>query len=132
MPTSVVDELPNCSKTATPLFLITSNVWWYQFLYIFTSLFFMSSSPWLLCKQVHKYHLSGFHVYVFICDTCFSLSDLTSLRIPGEGNGYPLQISGLENSMDYICSPWGHKQSDTTEQLSLFLRYNRLKVHPPV
>jgi len=25
--------------------------------------------------------------------------------------------SGLENSMDY--SPWGHKESDTTERLSL-------------
>ena len=29
---------------------------------------------------------------------------------------YPLQYSGLENSMD---SPWGRKESDTTEQLSL-------------
>ena len=38
---------------------------------------------------------------------------------PGEGNGYPLQSSGLENSMD--CSPWGHKESDTTEPLSLSL-----------
>ena len=38
-------------------------------------------------------------------------------RSPGEGKGYPLQYSGLENSMDLI--PWGHKESDTTEQLSL-------------
>ena len=30
---------------------------------------------------------------------------------PGEGKGYPLQYSGLENS----------KESDTTEQLSLFM-----------
>ena len=37
-------------------------------------------------------------------------------RSPGEGKGYPLQ-SGLENSMD-LYSPWGHKESDTTEQLS--------------
>ena len=35
----------------------------------------------------------------------------------GEGKGYPLQHSGLENSMDY--SPWGRKESDTTERLSL-------------
>ena len=34
-------------------------------------------------------------------------------RFPGEGKGYPLQYSGLENSMD--CSPWGCKESDTTE-----------------
>ena len=40
-------------------------------------------------------------------------------RSPGEGNSYPLQYSGLENSMDYIYSPWGCKESDTTEQQSL-------------
>ena len=33
-------------------------------------------------------------------------------RFPGEGKGYPLQYSGLENSMD---SPWGCKELDTTE-----------------
>ena len=39
-------------------------------------------------------------------------------RSPGEGNGCPLQYSGLENSM--VCiSPWGHKELDTTERLSL-------------
>ena len=38
-------------------------------------------------------------------------------RLPGEGKGYPLQYSGLENSMD---SPWGRKESDTTERLSLY------------
>ena len=27
-------------------------------------------------------------------------------KSPGERNGYPLQYSGLENSIDY--SPWGH------------------------
>ena len=33
-------------------------------------------------------------------------------RSPGEGNGYPLQYSCLENSMDrgaWWASPWGHK-----------------------
>ena len=39
-------------------------------------------------------------------------------RSPGEGQGYPLQYSGLENPMD---SPWGHKESDPTERLSLSL-----------
>ena len=44
-------------------------------------------------------------------------------RSPGEGNGNPLQNSCLENSMDR--GAWGssvhggHKESDTTEQLSL-------------
>ena len=32
-----------------------------------------------------------------------------------KGIGYPLQYSGLENSMD---SPWGHKELDMTERLS--------------
>ena len=40
-------------------------------------------------------------------------------RSPGEGKGYPLQYSGLENSMDY--SPCGRKESDTAEQLLLTL-----------
>ena len=40
-------------------------------------------------------------------------------RPPGEGNGHPLQYSGLENSMDYIYSPWGCKELDTIEQLSV-------------
>ena len=38
-------------------------------------------------------------------------------RSPGERKGYSLQCSGLENSKDY--SPWDHKESDTTERLSL-------------
>ena len=37
------------------------------------------------------------------------------VRSPGEGNGYPLQYSGL-------YSPWVHKESDMTEQLSFHCR----------
>ena len=37
-------------------------------------------------------------------------------RSPGEGGSYPLQNSGLENSLD---SQWGQKDSDMTEGLSL-------------
>ena len=40
-------------------------------------------------------------------------------RSPGEGKGYPLHYSGLENSMD--CSPWDRKDLDMTQQLSLSL-----------
>ena len=40
-------------------------------------------------------------------------------RSPGEGKDYPVQYSGLENSMDY--SPRGRKELDTTEPLSLSL-----------
>ena len=37
-------------------------------------------------------------------------------RSPGEGNGYPLQYSYLENSMDRVA--WGRKESDRTEGLT--------------
>ena len=44
-------------------------------------------------------------------------------RYPREGNDNPLQYSRLSNPMDKGAwclgySPWGHKESDTTEQLS--------------
>ena len=46
-----------------------------------------------------------------------------SERSPGAGNGNPLQYSCLENSMDRGAlvgySPWGHEESDTSEQLSM-------------
>ena len=44
-----------------------------------------------------------------------------SRRSPGEGNGTPLQYSCLENfhglRSPVGCSPWGHKESDTTERI---------------
>ena len=55
-------------------------------------------------------------------DSACNAGDLGSspgLRIyPVEGNGYQLQYSCLENSMDrgmVGCSPWGRKESDMTE-----------------
>ena len=43
-------------------------------------------------------------------------------RSPGGGHGNPLQCSCLENPHGQKSlvgySPWGHKESDTTEQLS--------------
>jgi len=53
-------------------------------------------------------------------ESTYNAGDLGSIprlgRSPGEGKGYPLQYSGLENSMD---SPWDCKESDMTERLSL-------------
>ena len=44
-------------------------------------------------------------------------------RSPGQGKGHPLQYSGLVNSMGY--SPWGRKELDMTEQLSVTLNNNK-------
>ena len=50
-------------------------------------------------------------------------------RSPGEGNGNPLKYPCLENLMDrgslVGCSPWGHKELGTTEQLTLTYLQNR-------
>ena len=48
-------------------------------------------------------------------------------RSPGEGNGNPFQDSCLENSMDrgiwQVTNPWGHKELDMTELLTLSLHF---------
>ena len=50
-------------------------------------------------------------------DVCIHMDDF------GEGNGHPLQYSCLGNSMGTEAwlgySPWGLKESDTTERLML-------------
>ena len=55
-----------------------------------------------------------------------NVGDLRSIpgsgRSPGEGKDYPLQYSGLENSMDCIVHG-GRKELDTTERLSLPPKY---------
>ena len=48
-----------------------------------------------------------------------SWTDSSGLLESREGKGFPLQYSGLENFLNYI--PWGCKESDTTEWLSLLL-----------
>ena len=55
-------------------------------------------------------------------------------RFPGGGHGNPLQYSCLENPQGQRSlvgySPWGHKESDMTEQLtfSLYLLLNGMCV----
>ena len=71
----------------------------------------------------------------FPCDSAgkesaCDVGDLCSIpglrRSPGEGKGYPLQYSGLENAMDCIVN--GVTKSDTTEQLSLSWDYSLIQV----
>ena len=68
----------------------------------------------------------SFHILGVPCgsagkEPACNVGDLGSIpglrRSPGEGKGYPLQYSGLENPMD--CIVHGVAESDTTERLSL-------------
>ena len=62
-------------------------------------------------------------------ESAFNAGDLGSIpglgRSPGEGKGYPLQCSCLQNSMDrgawWATSPWACKELDAAEQLTLSL-----------
>ena len=50
-------------------------------------------------------------------------------KIPWRRNGNPLQHSCLENPMDGgAYSPWGRKESDTTEQLHFTMLKNDLSI----
>ena len=51
------------------------------------------------------------------CNAGDPVSIPESGRSPGEGNSNPLQCSCLENSID---RPWGRKESNMTERLTLF------------
>ena len=52
-------------------------------------------------------------------------------RSPGEGHGNPLQYSCLENPHEQRSltdnSPWGHKESDMTEPLSMRAEVDKLR-----
>ena len=62
--------------------------------------------------------------------SAWNAGDLSSIpgsgRSLGEGNGNPLQYSCLENPMEGRSlvgySPWGHKESDTTERLHVHVQ----------
>ena len=105
---------------------------------------FNSASYPNLCNSkylVYLLHITGCHKYFrclfsFPCgsagkkSTC-NAGDLHLIpglgRSPGEGKGYPLQYSGLENSMDRTVHG-GRKKSDTTERLVLsFKFYNHFR-----
>ena len=81
---------------------------------------------WFSQVAVTKYSGLGFPGGSEVKASASNAGDLGSIpgsgRSPGEGNGNPLQYSCLENPMDIEGdSPWGRKESDTTEQLHLHL-----------
>ena len=66
-------------------------------------------SIWIICLD--RLHMSS----GFLCgsagkESICNAGDLGSVpglgRSPGEGQGYPLQYPGLENSMDCIVQTW--------------------------
>ena len=60
---------------------------------VFICLFSTSVSLFLLCKPVHLYHFSRFHIYVLIYDICFSLSDLVHSVWQSLGPSTSLQMT---------------------------------------
>ena len=78
------------------------------------TMYFLHCLSYLSHLQICEFfHPGGAEVKASACN----VGDLGSIpvlgRSPGEGKGYPLQYSGLENSVDY--SPWSCKELDTTE-----------------
>ena len=66
-------------------------------------------------------------------ESACNVGDLDSVpvlgRSPGEGNSYPFQYSGLENSMDCICIVHGVAKSQTRLSDFHFVRISVLS--PP-
>ena len=69
------EALPQCDDTFCPHI----SVVYFSDYKNSKSLFSMSASPLLPCKQVHQYHPFRFHMCVLIYDICLSLSDLLHL-----------------------------------------------------
>ena len=60
-------------------------------------------------------------------ESAYNTADLGSIpglgRSPGEGERLPTPVF-WPGEFQGLYSPWGHKESDTTEQLSLNLHFN--------
>ena len=68
-------------------------------------------------------------------ESTYNAGDLGSIpglgRCPGEGKGYPLQDSGLENSMDYIVHAVSKSQTwlSNSQTYMLDIKLNGAKMH---
>ena len=82
----------------------------------------------ILIKTIGYIHM-GFPSGSDDKESAYSVGDLGLIpelgRSPGGGHGNPLQYSCLENPHGQRSlvgySPWGHKESDTTEWLSTYI-----------
>ena len=82
----------------------------------------------ILIKTIGYIHM-GFPSGSDDKESAYSVGDLDLIpelgRSPGGGHGNPLQYSCLENPHGQRSlagySPWGHKESDTTEWLSTYI-----------
>ena len=79
--------------------------------------------------MINSYTLKGFPGGSDSKESTCNVGNLTSIpglgRSPGGGHGNPLQYSYLEHPHGQRSlagyRPWGHKESDTTEQLSFLI-----------
>ena len=76
-------------------------------------------------RNAKLHHLAlpeGFHCGSAGKESDCNMGDLGLIpglgRSPGEGKGYPLQYSD-PGEFHGLYGPWGHKELDTTEQISL-------------
>ena len=99
-----------------------------------------NSNNFYLCIYLYNSHISRYSMTAaftgFLCgsvgkESAWNMGDLTSIpglgRFPGEGKGYPVQHSGLENPLDCIvhgvtkCHTWRNDFHFASPALSFFL-----------
>ena len=126
--------------------------WWYLIVLICIFVIISSAEHIFMCllsicvSSFEKYLFrSSAHVFIGLFvfmfpggldgkASAYSAGDLGSIpgsgRSPGEGNGNPLHFSCLKKSHGWRnlagYSPWGCKESDTTEQLTFSLSVSEI------
>ena len=88
---------------------------------------FLKSDCVFVLVELHEFFPGGLEGKVPACNAG-NLGLISGLgRSPGGGHGNPLQYAGLESPRGRRsligCSPWGCKESDTTERLSTAHRF---------
>ena len=110
-------ELARTGTGGERAFARSGRVWWHRLLFRWTHILFSGGSG----SQESACNAGG----------TGSIPGLG--RSPGEGNGNPLQRSCLTHPMDWGAwlgySPWGCKESDTTERLTLHTHVSSLILH---